>query len=141
MGRLAKPLIEQFGCRVIGTEISVSMQRLAREYVNSERFKIVHPAMLRESVDHALVVWVLQHCPNVEREIERIKLSLKEGGCLYVVNNVKMLIPTNIGWADDGRDVRQMLRNCFQEIDSWDLPVAPEEIRVRSFVSLYRKGK
>jgi len=147
VGRLAKPLIERYGCKVIGTEISASMMRMAREYVDSDRFKVVLPQELQAAssygpvADHALAVWVLQHCPGVEQEIERIKLSIKEGGYLYVVNNAGMLIPTNKGWADDGRNVRQMLQDNFTEIDNWDLPVGPEEIRVRSFVSLFCNGE
>lgn len=141
VGRLAKPLIEQFGCGVIGTEISVSMQRLAREYVNSEQFTVSHPYVLKAPVDHALAIWVLQHCPMFERDIEIIKTVLKPGGLFYVVNNFGMLIPTNQGWADDGRDVRKHLRKEFKEVHYEKFPIGPQEIAERSYISLYRKGR
>lgn len=137
VGRLAKPLIEKFGCRVIGIEISVSMRRLALEYVNSERFTVRHLEELGWPVDHALAVWVLQHCPAFEQDVRIIKAALKSDGLFYVVNNFGMLIPTNTGWVDDGRDVRNYLKGEFEELHYEKFPIGPQEIANRSYISLY----
>ena len=68
IGRMAKEVIVRHGCRVIGVDISPSMQALATKYVASDRFFACPPAMLDGLTergvifDGALSIWVLQHC-------------------------------------------------------------------------------
>ena len=40
IGRLAKGLIDRYGCRVVGVDISARMREFAREYVQSDRFVV-----------------------------------------------------------------------------------------------------
>ena len=50
IGRLAKGLIERFGCRVVGVDFSPSMRLLAPEYVLSERFTVWPPEVLETMI-------------------------------------------------------------------------------------------
>lgn len=66
IGRVAKALIERYGCRVMGLDISASMRKMALEYVNSQQFSVVSPQdfdLLVQGglrVDHTYAIWVLQ---------------------------------------------------------------------------------
>lgn len=122
IGRMAKALIERSGCTVIGVDISQQMRELAPAYVEDDRFTIcARPALdamisngLR--VDAAIAVWILQHCPNVESEIEIIKSALKPSAPLFVCNNLQAVIPTDLGWVDTGFEVKTLLADSFDEI-------------------------
>ena len=46
IGRIAKALIERYGCSVLGVDISADMRRFAVDYVASERFRTCEPAEL-----------------------------------------------------------------------------------------------
>src|SRR5690349_14906824 len=41
IGRMAKALIERFGCRVVGVDISPRMREMAPAYVSSEKFEAI----------------------------------------------------------------------------------------------------
>lgn len=112
IGRMSKALIERFGCRVVGVDISVSMRALAAAYVSSDKFAAVAPDMLThfKYFDAALAIWVLQHCYDVEADIARISKSLNLGGRLFVVNDRRRIVPTReAGWVNDGKDVLEVL--------------------------------
>lgn len=116
IGRLAKGLIERYGCRVIGADISPNMRAFAANHVASERFAAV-PAemvgMLGVKFDAAIAVWVLQHCFDPRHDIGVIRSSLKPGGQLFVVNEIVRIVPTReVLWVNDGQDVAEML--CVQ---------------------------
>ena len=122
VGRMAKALIERSGCTVIGVDISQQMRELAPAYVEDDRFTIcARPALeamifngLR--VDAAIAVWILQHCPDVESEIDVIKSSLMPSAPLFVCNNLQAVIPTDLGWIDTGFEVKSLLADSFDEI-------------------------
>ena len=128
VGRIAKLLIDHFNCRVVGMDISPAMRRLAQDYVGSERFSIYSPdsfdAMIQKgfSADHAIAVWVLQHCHQPIKDIFRIKSALKNRGRLYAVNNLKRAVPAETGWIDDGIDIAMLLRRQFKELSYSALP-------------------
>jgi autotransporter strand-loop-strand O-heptosyltransferase len=117
VGRLAKELISRHGCRVIGVDISANMRALAERYVGSDKFVACAPEGLDlfgvAFADAALAVWVLQHCPQVEQDLERIRRSLKTDGQLFVVNENRRCIPTDRGWMSDGLDLQQILVSQF----------------------------
>ena len=121
VGRMARALIEQYGCRVIGVDISASMRALAAAYVGSDLFFACAPAMFDMLVsrgvivDAALSIWVLQHCIEPETDVARIKRALRPGGQLFVVNNITRAVPTvERPWVDDGVDMRALLGREFQ---------------------------
>jgi SAM-dependent methyltransferase len=121
IGRLAKEMIERFGCTVIGVDISANMRGLAASYVGSDRFFACAPEMLDQLVargiraDAAISIWVLQHCFAPAQDIERLRESLIHGGRLLVVNNRARAVPTlEAAWVHDGIDIRQLLESRFK---------------------------
>jgi len=150
-GRLAKELIDKYNCYILGVDISTSMQRLAIEYIDSPKFSVCSPDAFNRMitngfmVDHVFAVWVLQHCLKVDKIIKNIDKVLKPGGLLYVVNDVKSLIPTKTaragGWSQDETDVYKLLLEEFTELDYYKLSkeIAPQEIAERSYVSKLKK--
>src|SRR5437773_2528170 len=92
IGRLAKALLEIHDCRVIGVDISLSMIQLAPRYVCSQRFGVFHPMLLDTLIargvrfDSAYAVWVIQHCPDPQSDLERIRAALKPGGSFHIIN-------------------------------------------------------
>lgn len=125
IGRMAKALIERFGCRVVGVDISPSMRALAASYVSSERFLVCAPEALEWlgiKFDASLSVWVLQHCHKVEDDIARILDALKPDGRLFVVNDKKRIVPTREqGWANDGKNVLSLLQSSFATVKAHEL--------------------
>jgi SAM-dependent methyltransferase len=127
IGRLARPLIEQFGCHVIGVDISASMRVLAPTYVNDERFSIVSPAQFDALVekglriDAAISVWVLQHCFDPAQDVARIRRGLRPDGTAFVLNMRKRAVPAveaaqsapQFHWVADSHDVFAILRASF----------------------------
>ena len=119
IGRVSKALIEQFGCEVIGVDISQSMRQLAPGYVGQPSFSAVSPETFGKMadrglrVDCAIAIWVLQHCPAVAADIALIKSSLKKNGLLFVLNNTVPAIPTDRGWVNTGVNIRQLLESEF----------------------------
>lgn len=130
VGRLAKSIIKDFGCNVIGVDVSPKMRSLAADYVQDERFLAVSPAQLDTligaglRVDRAISIWVLQHCFAPAEDIARMAHSLTPGGRGFVLNMNKRAVPAVqdavvqgnpvFRWVHDGIDVAALLRNAFQ---------------------------
>jgi len=120
VGRMAKALIERYGCRVLGVDFSQDMRALAPAYVASGRFSAVSGEVFGHMVDNglrvdaAISVWVLQHCLAVAEEAALLRRSLKPGGRLGVVNTLGRVVPVvEQTWASDGVDVRTLLGETF----------------------------
>ena len=122
IGRVAKGLIEQTGCSVIGVDISSNMRELAVGYVDSERFTTASPEALDARVaagfraTHAYSCWVLQHCAQPQSDIERIYAALASGGMLFVLNSRYRCVPTDRGWVDDGISIEDLLAARFEPL-------------------------
>jgi len=118
IGRLALELVQR-DCDVVGVDTSVNMRALAPAYVQSERFLVCHPYFLDRfdrKFDAAIAVWTLQHCHNVvEADLVRLQWALKPGGKLFVLNNVNRVVPTSVGWVDDGLDLQATLGKAFNK--------------------------
>lgn len=119
IGRMAKALIDDVGCRVVGVDISASMRALACSYVNSDRFVVCAPealTFLGVECDAVLAIWVLQHCFIVTQDIALMANSLKSNGRVFVVNDHRRIVPTREAmWVNDGVDVRAVLKDGFDE--------------------------
>jgi SAM-dependent methyltransferase len=146
VGRLAKGLIERYNCTVVGVDISANMRALAASYVNSPRFVAMAPEALcllgKNWADCALCVWVLQHCLVPSGDLYCINAALGFGRDLFVVNEKGRRIPTNLGWAEDTLDIREVLA------DKFDVRVGPSNldsevvsliVSYRTFTATYRK--
>ena len=146
VGRLAKELISRHGCRVIGVDISANMRALAERYVGSDKFVACAPEGLslfgEGFADAALAVWVLQHCPRVERDLEHIRRSLRVDGRLFVVNENRRCIPTDRGWQSDGLDLRQLLVSQFDlgAHGHMDPAVVTATVSERTYWAIYSAG-
>ena len=149
IGRMSKALIERFGCRVIGVDISPDMRAFAPGYVDSERFSIISTEKFAAlvanglKIDGAISIWVLQHCLSAHEEVERLKTALKPGGRLGVVNTNARVVPTvEKTWASDGVDVRALLGQAFTPVEEGQLDpaVVGEVIAGGTFWGVYEKA-
>ncbi len=149
IGRVSKILIEKTNCKVIGVDISPSMRKLAKEYVNSNNFKIFSPdeilALIKKGlrVDGAISIWVLQHCLNPIIEINLIKSILKKDALFYVLNNNTSAVPTNKGWVNNNVNIQELLNFRFEEIKKDILPkeFSHEMISDNTFISILKNTK
>jgi autotransporter strand-loop-strand O-heptosyltransferase len=147
IGRIAKELIARCGCRVVGVDISASMRSLAERYVGSDRFSACAPegldALGEASADAAIAIWVLQHCPQPDHDLDRIRRTLKIDGRLFVVNENRRCIPTTRGWMSDGLDLPGMIEARFDVETRGQLdPVVMTKVRSEhTFWALFRAGK
>jgi len=120
IGRMSKELIDRYGCRVIGIDISDNMRALAIDYVRSNRFMSCAPEMLDALVarglvaDAAISIWVLQHCLKPNEDIDRIDRALRPGAAFFLLNNVYRAVPTREkAWVNDGLDIKAMVGEHF----------------------------
>lgn len=150
VGRLAKALIQRYGCTVVGVDISPSMRALAQVYVQSDRFITCSPDMFRTMVasglrvDAAYAVWVLQHCLHVWEDVAAIKASLRDGNRLVVVNDQRRIVPAReTRWASDGYDLPGLLAEEFDVQDfvpiKTDLVAA--NVAASSYIGTYVKRR
>lgn len=122
IGRVAKALIDRYGCSVVGADISAEMRRFAVEYVKSDRFVACEPAALDRMIAEgfratgAYACWVLQHCHAPEQDIGRIESALAPGALFFVLNSDHRWVPTDRGWAADGISVEELLVVRFKTI-------------------------
>ena len=128
IGRIAKALIEKTGCHVIGVDISSTMRSQAIAYVNNERFSVISPQELMQKykeglkVDAIICIWVLQHIPQVQTQVDLLYHLLKKEGKIFIVNNLRSALPTNKGWIDEGTDIKALLKNYFNCLFESTLP-------------------
>jgi tetratricopeptide (TPR) repeat protein/ADP-heptose:LPS heptosyltransferase len=149
IGRLSREIIEKFGAKVVGVDISAQMREHATKYVNSANFQAVSPAQFKNMIfqgmrfDAAIAVWVLQHCIDPLADIAIIKASLKENAGLFVLNNIQSAIPTNKGWVSNKIDIFVMLENFFELELKQKLPISAgnETISKHTFEALYSNTK
>lgn len=146
IGRLSKLMIERFGCRVLGVDISERMRSLAPDYVASQAFSVVSPHMLQSlcekglRADGALSVWVLQHCIAPARDIALVHDALSPGARFFVLNLKGRAVPTLEGkWANDGIDVAALLAERFTLHSQGDLDLGIVPAGQLSFRATYAR--
>lgn len=148
VGRLAGPLVNH-GYPVIGVDISSAMRQHATSLIANERFVAMTPAMLDQLVgigvkaDCVLAVWILQHCPDLEIEVERIYKCLNKGGIVGIADMRHRAIPTNQGWINDGKSVKDALTRCLTLIQQYPYnpPNAPKSLRDNAYVAFFQKNR
>jgi cyclopropane fatty-acyl-phospholipid synthase-like methyltransferase len=149
IGRVAKELIEKTGCSVLGVDISASMRSQAIEYVDDERFLAITPDMLIQmiknglKVDGVICIWVLQHIPFPDRQLNMLFQLLKDEGKVFIVNNHHAALPTNVGRVNEGTDIKVVMKEYFEEVFMNTLPtmVTTPKISENSFMAGYIKRK
>lgn len=146
-GRVSKALMERTGCRAIGIDASKSMRLVAPEYVLSERFNVWSPEILEKMLakgfqaNFAICLWVIQHAYDPNSIIQHISRALPSGGLFYSLNQTFRCVPTNLGWVNDGFDMRGALCQAFQEEDMHQLPttVTTQQLAAVSMIQVLRK--
>ncbi len=147
VGRIAKELIGKNGGAVLGVDISNSMRSLAHQYVERPEFSCTSRngliALVRHGlqVDHAYVVWVLQHSAEPEQDIELLWSAIKPGGSLLVVNTKNRVVPTDKGWSNDGKNITRLLEERFKTYREITLTpgAITEKVRKKAECRLYKK--
>jgi SAM-dependent methyltransferase len=147
VGRMAKALIERFGCWVIGVDMSASMRQLAPGYVQSPRFSVISPLLLDVLVargfraDLGIAIWVIQHVARPDQDVARLAASIASNGGLFVANNIRRAVPTDRGWADDGIDVATLLAPPFEPLWHGRLPreIGGDVLPEASWLAAYRR--
>jgi 2-polyprenyl-3-methyl-5-hydroxy-6-metoxy-1,4-benzoquinol methylase len=149
IGRMSKALIENTSAHVWGVDASQAMRQHAMSHVASPRFAALGPHMLDaatqagQRLDLALSVWVLQHCPDLNAEINRLYAALKPGGLLFVVDMQHRAIPTLAdGWVDDGLRVEPALNERFNCLcrTPFAAPHAPNNLLQSAWIALFQKS-
>lgn len=144
IGRLAKMLIDTFGCKVVGVDISPDMLKYAKEYVNSDRYETMTSDEFTERLynhhfTHAIAVWVLQHSPVSQFDIAKIQQSLKEDGKFFVIDMRWKCIPEKgdhihaTNFYNDGVDNRAELEKFFHPLA---IGTIPPSITTQSIVDI-----
>ena len=147
-GRLGAPLVG-LGHPVIGIDSSGSMRKHATDQIANDRFVAMTPQMLDQLVgigikaDVLLAIWLLQHCPDLEAEVSRFHRTLTIGGIVCVADMRHRAIPTNHGWINDGKNVREALGRYFNLIQQYPYnpPAAPPNLRENAYVAFFQKTR
>jgi cyclopropane fatty-acyl-phospholipid synthase-like methyltransferase len=148
IGRMSRELIEHTDSSLWGVDISPTMRQHALNYVDSERFTALSPSALDAAVsvgmrfDLAMSVWVLQHCPDLPKEILRLAQALRPGGVLFVVDMHHRAIPTHDeGWINDGVSVHQALLKQFELVktSAFAAPQSPSGLQNSAWIGLFQK--
>jgi len=145
IGRVSKALIEKVGCQVIGVDMSASMRSQALTYVDDERFSVLSPQELAHMskeglrVDGIISIWVLQHIPQPQKEINLLYHLLKKEGKIFILNNLRSALPTNKGWIDEGVEIKKLLEEQFnlEFMQSLPLEISTPKISQNSFMAGY----
>jgi SAM-dependent methyltransferase len=91
--------------------------------------------------DAVLAVWVLQHCLDPAKELDRIRASLRRGGQFFIVDMHHRAVPTDEGWIDDGFSVRELVDARFECIrrEPFAAPGSQQNLLQSGWVGVYRK--
>lgn len=134
VGRISHGIIERFGCKVTGFDISEPMLMFASEYVNSKKFFPTHYSLefdtdaYYEKFDLVVCLFVLQHSEHPIEDIDFIHKILKQDGKLLFINEHNRLVPSGVDeknmimWKDDGLDVHGQISKRFSLISSHSYP-------------------
>jgi len=149
-GRMSKALIDAFGCRVVGIDISPEMLKLATKYVNDDRFSPMMAQKALKTIDegtftHAIAIWVFQHSINIQEEIPFVRKVLKKDGQLFVVENVSKAIPSvgEMNFFNDGVPTLPILQQNFELEANGKIPLkfTTQQIHNHSWWVMLKKEK
>ena len=148
IGRMAGPLLSA-GHPVIGIDISESMRQHATNQIANDRFVAMTPTMFDQLVgigikaDFVLAIWILQHCLDLEAEVSRLYRSMTKGGILIVADMRHRAVPTNQGWINDRKNVKEELSRYFNLIQQYPYnpPDAPQNLRNNAYVAFFQKTR
>ena len=96
IGRLAKAMIETFGCTVVGVDINETMREYATSYVNHRNFSTMSVEELKISnlkFTNVTASWVLQHSIDVDADVRTILNHLDHNGNFFIFEGKYRCIP------------------------------------------------
>ena len=119
IGRLAKPIIEEFNCKVVGVDFQPNMLKYAMEYVNHPNFTAIDNKEFSQLPDdyftEGIAIWALQHSVDTKAIIKNIRRKLKFNGKFCVFDADKKSWPvTDI---DQSQNTDDVLINVIGETD------------------------
>lgn len=147
IGRVAKALIAQTNCVVLGVDISASMRTLGHVYCATPNFLScsleAFGALVANGLraDFAYSIWALQHSRQPLNDVDLLFKALKDGGGLYVLNAVYRVAPRKTGWKFGALDLRPILQGRSRTFSYPPTPDAMivEAIRDQCFSGIYWK--
>jgi 2-polyprenyl-3-methyl-5-hydroxy-6-metoxy-1,4-benzoquinol methylase len=123
IGRVSKKLIEKFNCNVIGVDISDSMLFYSKLHVASlKKYTPQKEYKIKDSIDVALSVFVLQHVEDPISEIENLYEVVKPDGYFILLNENKRYVPSGVDennfviWNDDNFNIFKEIEMKFKYI-------------------------
>lgn len=97
IGRLAKPIIEEYNCKVIGVDFQGNMLKYAKEYVNHPNFTAISNEEFHDLPDDyftvGIAIWALQHAIEITSVLRCIQKKLKSNGEFAVLNLYSKSVP------------------------------------------------
>lgn len=137
VGRISKGLISTLGCECFGFDFSEPMLQMAEQFVASKKFIPILTPIVEDKknqyiqkFDTMISIYVLQHSPTPNDDIDFIYNSLKDDGKFITVNEKKRFIPTGIDdknsgliyWEDDGIDIDNLISKKFNLVNEHSYP-------------------
>jgi tetratricopeptide (TPR) repeat protein len=150
-GMISKAIIDKFGCKVVGVDISPKARELAQKN-NPKNFVVLSPKKLQQEVikglrfDIALVLDVIDYSPSPIVDLSLIRASLKQGAKLYISLLENNRVPTNEGFLDFDTKKRDAISFLFtkqsEDIYSKKRLVLPIEatISVQDAIKEFQSG-
>jgi hypothetical protein len=95
--------------KIILTPEDSSMRSQALEYVNDERFAGLSPDLLIRMLNNglkvggAILIWVLQHIPQPQKQLQTLSSLLEKDGKLFILNKLCSALSIQTGWIDSKR--------------------------------------
>lgn len=146
VGRISTELVNK-GFSVIGVDSSSEMLAHTTREIADGKFLAASPKLFDNlmrvvaKADAVLAIWVLQHTYDLDEVISRIYEALKVGGTLIVADMKHRAVPTNRGWINDQKDVKDHLLKKFT-LDfqyKYDFLGAPKNLRDNAYIAVFRK--
>jgi len=90
-------------------------------------------------VNGIVCIWVLQHIPKPQKQISMLHNLLQKDGKLFLLNNLRSALPTNVGWVDEGSDIKALMKESFIEsfMDVLPAMISSKKISENSFMAGY----
>lgn len=129
VGRISKEIIDIFNCNVVGFDISTHMLLLAKQYVESDKFKTQKYTKSltwkKNKFDLFIASFVLQHSEHPEQDINFIYENLISNGVLILINEPERLLPIDVKdgyavWYDDKINITELISKKFKNLGYFD---------------------
>lgn len=129
IGRISKPIIEKYGCNVVGVDLQSQMLSYAKEYVNSDLFHTIlrdniFTELIKYKFTHVIACWVFQHSNMLQYEIPVIYNSMKMDSQIFLIELNKKAIPNKAGgFYDDKISSKGELEKYFNISAAGKIPI------------------